>query len=148
MWHVVKYFDSQVSLLIPECGLLPAEIANVINNFSSYYLVRDLPVYRFLEEDMLKIMKKGKGKDCVLLPHCSLFVSFLFCPEWFSIVSSQAVSMHSLTKPDLMKTMLLLLWAVRIRLETCLQIVLKVLIKNSKWCFAYDLPECQLKLLT
>ncbi|XP_027019313.2 ribonuclease P protein subunit p40 [Tachysurus fulvidraco] len=58
--HVSKHsFNYKVSLLIPECGVLPADIAKVISKFSSYYLVRDLPVYRFLEEDMLKIIKKG-----------------------------------------------------------------------------------------
>lgn len=67
MSYAVKCFDLQISLLIPECGVLPAEMAKVVDNFSSYYLVRDLPVYRFLEEDMLEIIKKGKGKDCTLL---------------------------------------------------------------------------------
>lgn len=70
----LNIFDLQISLLIPECGVLPAEIAKVISNFSSYHLVRDLPVYRFLEEDMLEIIKKGKVKDCVLLPQCKLFL--------------------------------------------------------------------------
>ncbi|KAF5906060.1 ribonuclease P protein subunit p40 [Clarias magur] len=50
---------AKLSVLIPECGALPAEMAKVLNNFSSYYLVRDLPVYRFLEEDMLEMIKKG-----------------------------------------------------------------------------------------
>ncbi|KAG7319565.1 hypothetical protein KOW79_016708 [Hemibagrus wyckioides] len=58
--HVSKHsFNYKVSLLIPECGVLPSDIAKVISKFSSYYLVRDLPVYRFLEEDMLEIIKKG-----------------------------------------------------------------------------------------
>ncbi|KAM9439155.1 ribonuclease P protein subunit p40 [Clarias gariepinus] len=58
--HVSKHsFNYKLSLLIPECGVLPAEIAKVLNNFSSYYLVRDLPVYRLLEEDMLEMIKKG-----------------------------------------------------------------------------------------
>ncbi|TUE70086.1 Ribonuclease P protein subunit p40 [Bagarius yarrelli] len=57
--HVLKHsFNYKVSLLIPECGILPADVANVISKFSSYYLVRELPVYRFLEEDMLKIIKE------------------------------------------------------------------------------------------
>ncbi|KAK3521074.1 hypothetical protein QTP86_018973 [Hemibagrus guttatus] len=58
--HVSKHsFNYKVSLLIPECGVLPSDIAKVISKFSSYYLVRDLPVYRFLEEDMLELIKKG-----------------------------------------------------------------------------------------
>ncbi|KAI5624223.1 ribonuclease P protein subunit p40, partial [Silurus asotus] len=58
--HVSKHwFNYKISLLIPECEVLPADFPKVIGNFSSYYFVQDLPVYRFLEEDMLEIIKKG-----------------------------------------------------------------------------------------
>ncbi|XP_062844022.1 ribonuclease P protein subunit p40 [Trichomycterus rosablanca] len=53
--HVFEHsFNCKLSLLIPECGALPAELAKVINNFSSYYLVRDVPVYKFLEDEMFR----------------------------------------------------------------------------------------------
>ncbi|KAI4893117.1 hypothetical protein NFI96_020625 [Prochilodus magdalenae] len=59
--HVSRHcFNYEISLLIPECGVLPVEIEEVIRNFSSYYIVRDLPVYTFLEEKWLgTVVKRG-----------------------------------------------------------------------------------------
>lgn len=71
---IYRYYDScllfnlalcflfmQVSILIPECAFLPASIYGIINTFNSYYRVRDLPLYKLLEEDFLeKVVKKGK----------------------------------------------------------------------------------------
>ncbi|KAL6467795.1 hypothetical protein MHYP_G00234720 [Metynnis hypsauchen] len=59
--HVSRHcFNYKISLLLPECEVLPVRVANVIHNFSSYYLVRDLPVYKFLEEKWLAtVVKKG-----------------------------------------------------------------------------------------
>lgn len=54
----------QISVLIPECGILPANISSVINSFSPYYLVRNLPVYELLEETFLESMvKKGRREN-------------------------------------------------------------------------------------
>ncbi|XP_012683404.2 ribonuclease P protein subunit p40 isoform X2 [Clupea harengus] len=60
--HVSKhYFNYKVSIVIPECASLPASIAGVINSFNSYYRVRDLPIYKLLEEEFLeKVVKKGQ----------------------------------------------------------------------------------------
>ncbi|XP_051557039.1 ribonuclease P protein subunit p40 [Myxocyprinus asiaticus] len=59
--HVSKHsFNCKISLLIPECAILPADISRVINNFSPYYLVRDLPVHELLQETFLEtVIKKG-----------------------------------------------------------------------------------------
>lgn len=59
--HVSKHsFNYKISVLIPECGTLPANISGVIHSFSTYYLVRDLPVYHLLEETFLEsLVKKG-----------------------------------------------------------------------------------------
>ncbi|KAL2097400.1 hypothetical protein ACEWY4_006607 [Coilia grayii] len=59
--HVSKhFFNYKLSMVIPECASLPACIAGVIQTFSSYYRVRDLPVYKFLQEDILqKVVKNG-----------------------------------------------------------------------------------------
>jgi len=56
-----KCVSFQISVLIPECGILPANISNVINSFSPYYLVRNLPVYELVEETFLEtLVKKGR----------------------------------------------------------------------------------------
>ncbi|CAB1317926.1 unnamed protein product [Coregonus sp. 'balchen'] len=53
--HVSKhYFNHKVSVVIPECGALPSRLASVINNFSKYFLVKNLPVYEFLDKDFLE----------------------------------------------------------------------------------------------
>ncbi|XP_038819359.1 ribonuclease P protein subunit p40 isoform X2 [Salvelinus namaycush] len=53
--HVSKhYFNHKVSVVIPECGALSSRLASVINNFSKYFLVKNLPVYEFLDKDFLK----------------------------------------------------------------------------------------------
>ncbi|TRY53849.1 hypothetical protein DNTS_002800 [Danionella cerebrum] len=52
--HVSKHsFNYKVSVVIPECGLVPAPISRVISGFSSFYLVRDLPVHELLEQHFL-----------------------------------------------------------------------------------------------
>ncbi|KAJ8011136.1 hypothetical protein DPEC_G00055050 [Dallia pectoralis] len=53
--HVSKhYFNHKVSLVIPEAAILPPKLASVINNFSKYFLVKNLPVYEFLIKDFLE----------------------------------------------------------------------------------------------
>ncbi|KAL0966862.1 hypothetical protein UPYG_G00301110 [Umbra pygmaea] len=53
--HVSKhYFNHKVSLVIPECRSLPPKLASVINNFKKYFLIKDLPVYEFLDKDFLE----------------------------------------------------------------------------------------------
>lgn len=59
--HVSKHnFNYKISVLIPECAILPANIARVINNFSPYYLVRDFPVYKLLQDQIYEtVVNKG-----------------------------------------------------------------------------------------
>ncbi|KAG9347714.1 hypothetical protein JZ751_003727 [Albula glossodonta] len=59
--HVAKhFFNYKVSVLIPECGIIPSGLSSVLNGFSKYYLIRDFPVYKLLEEEFLeKVVKKG-----------------------------------------------------------------------------------------
>ncbi|KAJ8277022.1 hypothetical protein GJAV_G00070590 [Gymnothorax javanicus] len=59
--HVSKhFFNYKVSVLIPECGTIPSGLKNVVSSFSKYYLVKNLPVYKLLEEEFLeKVVKKG-----------------------------------------------------------------------------------------
>ncbi|XP_057190277.1 ribonuclease P protein subunit p40 [Triplophysa rosa] len=59
--HVSKHsFNYKISVLIPECAVLPANISGVISNFSPYYLVRDLPVYELLQDKSHEtVVQKG-----------------------------------------------------------------------------------------
>ncbi|XP_010893663.1 ribonuclease P protein subunit p40 isoform X2 [Esox lucius] len=60
--HVSKhYFNHKVSLVIPECGSPPPQLASVIQTFSKYFLVKNLPVYEFLEEDFLENVVRHGG---------------------------------------------------------------------------------------
>ncbi|XP_064186971.1 ribonuclease P protein subunit p40 isoform X2 [Anguilla rostrata] len=59
--HVAKhFFNYKVSVLIPECGIIPSGLRSVVSSFSKYYLLKNLPVYKLLEEEFLeKVAKKG-----------------------------------------------------------------------------------------
>ncbi|KAJ8418719.1 hypothetical protein AAFF_G00002180 [Aldrovandia affinis] len=59
--HVAKhFFNYKVSILIPECGIIPSFLSSVVNGFSKYYLVRDLPLHKLLEDEFLeKVVKTG-----------------------------------------------------------------------------------------
>lgn len=52
--HVEKhYFNYKVSLLVPGCDHLPAEVDAALNAMRSFLLVRDLPLARLLDKDFL-----------------------------------------------------------------------------------------------
>lgn len=73
----------QISVLIPECGTLPANISGVLHSFSTYYVVRDLPVHHLLEETFLEsLVKKGRRRNMLL------YISFIFA---FVLVLNQIV---------------------------------------------------------
>ncbi|KAM4604976.1 ribonuclease P protein subunit p40 [Polymixia lowei] len=59
--HVEQhYFNHKVSVLLPECDALPPHLDKVLNSFSSFYLVKSLPVYELLEKDFLEtVVYKG-----------------------------------------------------------------------------------------
>lgn len=44
----------QVSLLLPECSSAPTNLEAALNSFSSFYLIRNLPVHKLLEKDFLE----------------------------------------------------------------------------------------------
>ena len=44
----------QVSLLIPGCDVLPPELSDYLNNLNSFYLLKQLPVYRLLDPQFLQ----------------------------------------------------------------------------------------------
>lgn len=47
-------FNYKVSLLLPECTTLPAHLDSVLNSFSSFYLIKKLPVYELLDRNFLE----------------------------------------------------------------------------------------------
>lgn len=44
----------QVSVLLPECGPTPSHLDSVLNSFSSFYLIRQLPIYELLDKHFLE----------------------------------------------------------------------------------------------
>ncbi|XP_056377054.1 ribonuclease P protein subunit p40 isoform X2 [Hyla sarda] len=52
--------ELQVSILLPECGLLPEKLKQVIDGMGSYYLVKNLPLHEFLTQEFNDVfIKKG-----------------------------------------------------------------------------------------
>ncbi|CAI5677180.1 unnamed protein product [Oreochromis niloticus] len=45
---------TQVSVLLPECSSAPSHLDSVLNNFSSFYLIKKLPVYELLDRHFLE----------------------------------------------------------------------------------------------
>ncbi|KAH0617945.1 hypothetical protein JD844_016742 [Phrynosoma platyrhinos] len=53
-------FNCQVSLLIPECGIVPEVLKNAVGDFGDYYLVKKLPLHELVTEEFINIfVKKG-----------------------------------------------------------------------------------------
>lgn len=59
----------QVSLLLPECSSAPTNLEAVLNSFSSFYLIRNLPVHKLLDKDFLE-SAVYQGNTCPRSP-CS-----------------------------------------------------------------------------
>lgn len=59
--HVSQhFFNYKVSLFLPECRSLTSRLTSVINSFNKYYLIRNLPVYTFLDKEFLEnVVHKG-----------------------------------------------------------------------------------------
>ncbi|XP_044149432.1 ribonuclease P protein subunit p40 [Bufo gargarizans] len=59
--HVeTHYYNCSVSVLLPECGLLPLKIKHIIDGLGSYYLVKNLPLHEFLTQEFNDTcIKKG-----------------------------------------------------------------------------------------
>lgn len=47
--------SEQVSLLLPECSSAPSHLESVVNSFSSFYLIRNLPIYELLDKHFLEM---------------------------------------------------------------------------------------------
>uniref|UniRef100_A0A3B5MSK0 Uncharacterized protein n=1 Tax=Xiphophorus couchianus TaxID=32473 RepID=A0A3B5MSK0_9TELE len=43
-----------VSVLLPECGSAPSHLESILNSFSSFYLIKKLPLYELLDKDFLQ----------------------------------------------------------------------------------------------
>lgn len=48
------HFNYKVSVLLPECSSAPSHLDAVLNSFSSFYLIRQLPIYELLNRDFLE----------------------------------------------------------------------------------------------
>ncbi|XP_051809831.1 ribonuclease P protein subunit p40-like isoform X2 [Acanthochromis polyacanthus] len=48
------HFGYKVSVLLPECSSAPSHLDSVLNSFSSFYLIRKLPIYELLDSDFLQ----------------------------------------------------------------------------------------------
>ncbi|XP_007900844.1 ribonuclease P protein subunit p40 [Callorhinchus milii] len=54
------HYNCQVSILIPECGLLPPGVDALTRGLGDYYLVKTLPVYEMIEFEFINtFVKKG-----------------------------------------------------------------------------------------
>ncbi|XP_028282680.1 ribonuclease P protein subunit p40 [Parambassis ranga] len=47
-------FNYKVSLLLPECGSAPSHLDSVLNSFSSFCVIRNLPIYELLDRHFLE----------------------------------------------------------------------------------------------
>ncbi|CAF90279.1 unnamed protein product [Tetraodon nigroviridis] len=48
------HFNHKVSVLLPECGSAPSHLEEALDGFSSFYLIRNLPIYELLDRDFLR----------------------------------------------------------------------------------------------
>ncbi|XP_008335686.1 ribonuclease P protein subunit p40 isoform X2 [Cynoglossus semilaevis] len=48
------HFNYKVSLLIPDCSSAPSHLDSVINSFSSFVLIKNMPVSEFIDKDFLE----------------------------------------------------------------------------------------------
>ncbi|KAM3604454.1 uncharacterized protein V6R79_011206 [Siganus canaliculatus] len=48
------HFVHKVSLLLPECSSTPSYLDHAFSSFSSFYLIRNLPIYELLDKDFLE----------------------------------------------------------------------------------------------
>ncbi|XP_008284179.1 ribonuclease P protein subunit p40 [Stegastes partitus] len=48
------HFSYKVSVLLPECSSAPSHLDSLLSSFSSFYLIRNLPIYELLDKDFLQ----------------------------------------------------------------------------------------------
>ncbi|XP_075878303.1 ribonuclease P protein subunit p40 [Nelusetta ayraudi] len=49
-----QHFNYKVSLLLPGCSSIPNSLEDVLKSFSSFYLLKNLPVHELLDKDFLE----------------------------------------------------------------------------------------------
>lgn len=49
-----QHFNYKVSLLLPQCTSCPSHLDSVLDSMSSFYLVKNMPAYKLLDENFLK----------------------------------------------------------------------------------------------
>ncbi|XP_022622086.1 ribonuclease P protein subunit p40 [Seriola dumerili] len=49
------HFNYKVSVLLPECSSAPSHLDSVLNSFSSFYLIRKLPIHELLDKHFLEM---------------------------------------------------------------------------------------------
>ncbi|XP_069769608.1 ribonuclease P protein subunit p40 [Narcine bancroftii] len=55
------YYNYRVSIIIPECGMLPPAIASICKTLENYYLVKQLSLHEMLEPEFINtFIKEGK----------------------------------------------------------------------------------------
>ncbi|XP_030084003.2 ribonuclease P protein subunit p40 isoform X1 [Serinus canaria] len=61
LWKIYgEGFKQKVSLLIPECGMLPEVLKSTIADIGEYYLVRNLPIHELVAHEFIDaFVKKG-----------------------------------------------------------------------------------------
>ncbi|XP_054447884.1 ribonuclease P protein subunit p40 [Pteronotus mesoamericanus] len=60
--HLVEthYYNYRVSFLIPECGVLPKELKNLVTDAGPYYFVKNLPLHELITHEFINsFVKKG-----------------------------------------------------------------------------------------
>ncbi|KAF6111177.1 ribonuclease P/MRP subunit p40 [Phyllostomus discolor] len=65
--HLVEthYHNYRVSFLIPECGILPKELKNLVTETGPYYFVKNLPLHELITQEFINTFVK-KGSCCAL----------------------------------------------------------------------------------
>ncbi|XP_034534453.1 ribonuclease P protein subunit p40 [Notolabrus celidotus] len=48
------HLNYKVSMLLPDCGSAPHHLDSVLKSFSSFYLIKDLPIHQLLDQDFLE----------------------------------------------------------------------------------------------
>ncbi|XP_078101009.1 ribonuclease P protein subunit p40 [Sander vitreus] len=53
------HFNYKVCVLLPECSSAPSHLDSALNTFSSFYLIRKLPLYELLDTHFLETVRQG-----------------------------------------------------------------------------------------
>lgn len=60
-------------MLLPECGSAPSHLESILNSFSSFYLIKKLPLYELLDKDFLQsAVYQGNAPVSPVVPHTYL----------------------------------------------------------------------------